>query len=168
MKSVAVLLAIIALTLVTSCSSSGGPSSIITPVLAQSGYSNASIAGTYSISLTTPWGTGAGGGIGSSEDIGSFTADGAGKITAGTLTERSMYETCTSTFTGTYTLQSTATGIATLIVTSTLASGSGTCNAKGTIPFTINAGQSGASLLFHESDTTSTSVAMFSGIAVKQ
>jgi hypothetical protein len=165
MKFAAAFAASICLVLITSCGSSGsGSTSVVTTVQAQSGYSNASITGTYSLSLATPYG-GLGGGIGSSEAIGSFTADGAGNISAGTLTERGVEPTaCNSTFTGTYSLQSTASGTATLAVTSKLTSGPGTCNAKGTLLFSIYAGQSGGSLLFNESD----GVLLFSGNAIKQ
>jgi len=162
MKFAAALAAAISLALLTSCGSSGG-TSIIQPVQAQSGYSNASITGTYSLSLASPYNSGQGSGF--TDGTGSFVADGAGNITSGTLTEHyAGAEVCTLTFTGTYSLQSNASGTATLNEKATLVSGTGPCRANQALPFWISAGQQGASILLGESD----GVNLLSGAAVKQ
>jgi hypothetical protein len=162
MKLAAALAALTSLALTTGCGNSGGLSNIVTPVQAQTGYSIASITGTYSLSLASPTNNS---GNGFAEAIGSFTADGAGKISSGTLVERFGGATavCTLAFPGTYSLQSNASGTATLTVTSTLTSGSGGCP-NATLTFNIYAGQSGASLLFNETDSSG----LFSGNATKQ
>jgi hypothetical protein len=162
MKFAAVLTATIGVALLTSCGSSGG-TSLIPPVIAQSGYSNASLTGTYSLFLASTINDN--NAMGYSEDIGAFIADGAGNLTSGTLAERfAGTAVCTLTFTVTYSLQSTASGAATLVTKSTLTSGTGTCRPNETLTFSIFAGQSGASLLFNESDGTG----LLAGSATKQ
>lgn len=161
-KFAAALAATIGLALLTSCGSSGG-TSIIPPVIAQSGYSNASITGTYSLSLASPFNPA--GGDGFAEGIGSFVADGAGNITSGTLMEHfAGSEVCSWTFTGTYSLQSNASGTASIIEKPTVVSGTSSCGANQTLPFWISAGQQGASFLLGESDGNS----LLSGSAIKQ
>lgn len=165
MKFAIVVISTISLALLTACgtSASSGGSSIVPPVQAQSTYSNASISGTYSLNLSSTYNSGQGSGY--TADIGSFTADGAGNITAGTLMEHyAGTEVCSLSFTGTYTLQSNASGTATLTEKATLVNGAGPCRANLSIPFTIAAGQQGASLLLSESD----GIGLLSGIAVKQ
>jgi hypothetical protein len=158
MKLTATVAVSFSLALLTSCGSSsyGGSSSIIPPVGAQSGYSNASISGTYSVSLaapntqyingTTPGDTAWAG------FNGSLTADGNGNISSGALTEHfgGSASTCALTISGTYTLSSTAGGTATLnVVTS---NPSGPCFLNGTLKFSVQAGQQGESLFLVESD----------------
>ena len=90
MKIVGVVAAFLSLGLLTSCGSSNSGSSIVPPVQAQSGYSTASISGTYSVLFRQYFGG----------YIGSFKADGSGNITAGTLTWTNYgnpYYTCTLT-----------------------------------------------------------------------
>jgi hypothetical protein len=135
----------------------------VPPVYAQTGYSNTSITGTYSILLSVgAQGTAAG----------SFKADGNGNITAGTLKIVNYSSTCTVGFTGTYSLSSDASGTASL--TSTLSSGSSSClgdwnQLSPTGTFSIQAGGSGASLLFATSAVPASSGSvMLSGSAVKQ
>jgi hypothetical protein len=148
------------------CSGSGGGiSSVITPppVSAQTtySYSNASLNGTYSVNLA--------GVNGKSEEvssfIGSFKADGAGNLSAGTLTQYGIDESvsgsCSLTFTGTYSVQNTAVGAATITVSS---SGTNGCTLSGPIVFVTQAGLQGQSLHFVESD----GVGLVSGTATKQ
>jgi hypothetical protein len=149
MKTPVAVAALFSLALLTSCGSSGGGStSIIPPVQAQSGYSTASISGTYSV-LFHQYIFGA--------YIGSFKADGNGNITSGTLTWSNFGTTpytCTGiTFSGTYNLQSTAIGTASLTLTGPNVNSSCTSpSAQTSGSFIIQAGSDGASLLLLESD----------------
>lgn len=98
----------LSLLLLASCSS-GGPSSsgsVVPPVQAAT-YSNTSIMGTYSVMFIQGNGNG-------SDAIGSFSADGSGHITAGTIVFSDIGSTCTGTFTGTYTVSGSASGAASL------------------------------------------------------
>jgi hypothetical protein len=140
------------------CGSSGsGSSSIVNPppVQAQSGYSNSSITGTYSIVLSR----------GDAEsDIGSFKADGNGNISSGTLSviQGVGFPICTVSFTGTYSLQSTASGTANI---NTQPSNTSACAGltSQSVSFVLQAAQSGDSVLFAANTT-----AMYSGSASKQ
>lgn len=107
MKFVAMVSASLSLVFLASCSggSSVGSNNIVPPVQASS-YSNASFMGMYSAMFLGP-GEGA-------NAIGSFSADGNGHITAGAITFSDIGSTCTGTFTGTYSVQSNATGTASL------------------------------------------------------
>jgi hypothetical protein len=147
MKFAAVFAAAITLTLITSCGSSGGGStSIVPPVQAQSGYSDASITGTYSFILNQS---------GDYSALGTFSANGSGTITSGTVTITNAgtpAPSCSGTLTGNYSLLSSATGTASLTFTIT----SGASNCTGLFPaswltFNIEAGSSGASLLLASS-----------------
>ena len=143
MKFVAVLAATISLALLTSCGSSGS-TSIIPPVQAQSGYSNASITGTYSAIFIT--------GATGANAVGSFIADGNGHITSGTLVFSDINSTCTGTLTGTYSLSSSASGTASLtFVVPSCAS----FNYSKTDNYIIQAGSSGASLFAQALSPTS-------------
>jgi len=146
------------------CSHGSNGTSIIPPVQAQAGYSNSSISGTYSIGLASPYNNPDG--LGYTEAIGTLSADGNGNITGGSLTERGAGDTtvCTIAITGTYSLQSTAAGTATVTIKSTLTSGAGPCRPNRSIAFAIAAGQQGETLIFSETDGT----ALLSGTAVKQ
>ncbi|MGA8090646.1 MAG: hypothetical protein WCA10_25450 [Terracidiphilus sp.] len=152
------LLALVSLVSLVGCGSSGGGSSVVNPppVQAQSGYSNSSINGTYSIMLSR----------GDAEsDIGSFKADGNGKITNGTLTviQGIPGQNCPLTFTGSYSLQSTAAGTGTITTQPSTAPACANL-ASRTLNFTIQAAQSGDTILIAESDD----VLMYSGSASKQ
>jgi hypothetical protein len=108
MKFAAVLAATISLALLTSCGSSGGSS--VTPVQAATGYSNASVSGTYAFVNSAKF------------MIGTITANGNGNITSGTVnvltsSAPTVTPSCTISVTGTYTVQSSGAGTATLIVT---------------------------------------------------
>ena len=162
-KSAVVLFGVICLVVISGCS--GGGSSIITvpPVSAQTGYSNASITGTYSLVLEHgSQGTG----------TGFFVADGNGNITSGTMSI--VPGPCNASISGTYNLSSTASGTA--AITATQITGPTGClgnffqAVSGAWPFNIQAGASGASLLFGTSTLPAgVSGSVFvSGSAVKQ
>jgi len=164
MKFLAVPVATLCLAFLTSCGSSGGSSSVIPPVSAQSTYSAASISGTYSIVLN---------GFGeNSASLGTVKADGGGNFTSGSLTQygntANPTAVCTETFTGTYSIQSNASGTATINLTTTYTSGitpSDVCFQSGTYTYGIQAAQQGASFLFVQSGTTG---GTSSGTAAKQ
>jgi hypothetical protein len=100
--------------------------------------------------------------------IGSFKADGKGKITAGTFHQYWWPKgSCTGTFTGTYSMGTNAAGIVTLNLSSTEKD----CGADpqwhelGEFQFRIQLGQQGQTMLLVESDS---STAHLIGTAVKQ
>ncbi len=158
MKITAFLAAATMLAFATSCGSSGGGSTnIVPPVQAQSGYSDASITGTYSFLLNQS---------GDYSALGTFVANGSGSITSGTVTilNAGGPASCSASVTGSYSLSSNASGTATL----TFAVTSGASNCTGLFPaniltFNIEAGSSGASLLL-----ASTATGNLSGSATKQ
>lgn len=157
MKFEAVFASIISLAFLAGCGSSGVSTSVVTPVQAQTGYSNASITGTYSALLLT--------GANGSNAIGSFVADGNGHITSGTLIFSDISSTCTGTFTGTYSLQSNASGTASLtFVVPSCAS----YNYSTTDSFIIQAGSGGESLVAQPLFSTSKSSNGFRLVASKQ
>ncbi len=148
---------------------SGGGGSVISPnpVSAQTGYSNASVSGTYSLMLAHgSQGTG----------TGSFSADGNGNITNGTMTVVVGPATsCSVTFTGSYVLNSNASGTANFNATET--SGSTAClssflqgSSNGAWSFSMVAGSNGASLIFGTSSLPSgdSGSVFVSGSAIKQ
>ena len=141
----------------TGCGSSSSSSgSIFTPPPVQAAtYSNASITGTYAVNFT----------MGDSNGIftssGTFTADGNGNISSGTLTEYSLGGNCTTTFTGTYTIQSDGSGTASAITTP---GGASPCTASTTLQLVAQAAQQGQQLLLTESDGN----AIATGIAAKR
>lgn len=155
------LLGTIGLISLAGCSGGGGSIVSPSPVSAQTGYSNASISGTYSLLLSVG-SQGAG--------IGSFSADGNGKISAGTLKIVNYSSSCTVGFTGTYNLASNASGTAT--VTATETSGSSGCLGDWTQltsgSFNVQAGASGASMLFATATPPGGGAVMLSGSAIKQ
>ena len=120
MRFAAAFAATISLALLTSCGSSGGSTSIETPVQAATSYSNASVSGTYAFVTDLM--------------IGTLTADGNGNITSGTMTHiistamGTSTPNCTISVTGTYTVQSSGAGTATLVVA---AGGSNPCSSGG-------------------------------------
>jgi hypothetical protein len=156
MRFATVLTATIGLALLSGCGGSGG-ASIVPPVIAQSGYSNASITGTYSFLLNQS---------GNVAALGSFVANGAGAITSGTVTIGTGASSCSGTVAGNYSLSSTASGTASL--TFAISSGASNCTSNGwfaasSLAFNIEAGSSGASLLLASSSDPNVQ-----GTAVKQ
>jgi hypothetical protein len=146
-----------------SCSS--GSSSGIQTVQAQSGYSNASLTGTYSVSfMCQGCQISAGNTLNQSFAIGTIQLNGAGGITGGTLSVMpgfSLASTCVESVSGTYSLQSTALGVASLSLSST---GAG-CSATTTIPLSLTAAGQGTSILFQGTLFTEL---IYSGTAIKQ
>lgn len=98
------------------CSSGGGSSGMQT-VQAQSGYSNSSLSGTYSLTWWNFYSVL--NGISYYSAVGAITLNGAGAITGGTITTYNHTTVCPYTVSGTYNLQSTALGTATLNLIST-------------------------------------------------
>jgi hypothetical protein len=162
LRYIAVVIGGLMLTLLVSCGGSsgqsfGGPA----PVLAQSGFSNSTLYGTYGFSFAGALVTG--GAISYVGDgIGTIQFDGNGNITGGTDTEYTSSGSCILAFSGNYTVSSTGALQAT-ITSSTSSSG---CSG-----FTENFGgevdASGNTAVFAESDGSSTG-GFFSGTAVKQ
>jgi hypothetical protein len=160
MKRSYAILVLLSLLSLTSCSSGGGGGAgIVTPVQAQAGYSNSSVAGTYAFSIGADYG----------DLIGTFTADGSGNITGGTVTVvNSSGVTCTESVSGTYSIQSSGAGTTTWKVTG---SGASPCNV-GTVfglvnPSVLNleVAQQGSSLVAADNSAGSQS---FAFTAIKQ
>lgn len=107
----------------TGCSGSGsgtGSTSIIPPVMAQTGYSNASLNGTYSMSWWSFYGGNDPNNGGYYSAVGTIQFDGNGNINGGTITLSNPGNfTCAESVSGTYSLQSTALGSATINFAST-------------------------------------------------
>jgi hypothetical protein len=136
-------------------------------VLAQSGYSNSSLSGTYGVSVS-----GADNSIFFSQGrdysgVGTIQFDGDGKISGGTLTLITVLSSTTSTscpftLTGTYSIQSTGLGTATVNFSSTAFH----CAPSPSIRLNLAAAQQGASLLFSSSDGPK--LVVLSGTAIRQ
>ena len=111
-KKVAVLFCNAVFVCLIGCSGAnqGGQSSVVPPVQASSGYSNANVVGTYAYALT----------LTASEQTlyGTFTADGSGNITAGMMNVAAVSGNtppiqCAYTLTGSYQIQTDGSGSAT-------------------------------------------------------
>ena len=160
MKRVSLIFALASSLLVLNSCSAGGPSSPGT-VFAQQGYSTASVAGTYSITFYS-----SGGNLlfqqGSSipyAAIGDIQFSGAGSITSGTISLNG----CQYSLSGTYNIQSTALGTASLSLTPSSGTSSGACPTATTLPLSLAASQQGVSILFVASSGTP-----ITGTAIKQ
>jgi hypothetical protein len=158
------LLILISASLLLSLSACGsGSSSSTQTVFAQTAYSNASLTGTYSVTFSS-----FGSGISSSNvsyynAIGTIQLNGAGGITGGTLNFYfvSGVSPCIENVSGTYSLQSTALGTASLV----LSSSSNGCNATATLPLNVAAAGQGTSILLSGSTQTTE---ILTGVAIKQ
>lgn len=122
------------------------PSSPNTP---SSGYSAASLTGTYAFNLITAqpnYGTVM------NTALGTLVLDGNGNITSGTLTRAYQQGSapCSASASGTYTVQSSGSGTATLTLTST---GNTACTPSATFQFTLQAAQQGETILLQETDS---------------
>ncbi|HZY62953.1 MAG TPA: hypothetical protein VFE38_10530 [Edaphobacter sp.] len=114
MKKILALFSIAFLMIFSGCSGAksangGGGNSIIPPVQASPGYTNATIAGTYAYSFELE---------GSEQTLyGTFTSDGNGNLTSGIMNVAhytfSVPTQCAYTFTGTYSIKSDGTGSST-------------------------------------------------------
>ncbi len=157
------------LLVLTACSGSGsgagtGSTSIIPPVMAQTGYSNASLSGTYSVTFLSVYSL-------ENEVIatanpyysgtGTLKLDGAGNISGGTLNMYTSGATTPCVFTagGTYAIQSTALGIATV----KLSSGTTGCAPTNTWAVTLAVADGGNAIEFSRTDGN-----VLSGSAAKQ
>ncbi len=123
----------------TNCSggSSNSANSPPTTVLAQQAYSNSSLSGTYATTMFYDQSAGT---------IGTIQFDGNGNISGGTVTSNPPVNgtsTCQYSLKGSYSLQSTGVGMASLTITPSASS----CRSASTIPYTIAAGQQGQSLM---------------------
>jgi hypothetical protein len=148
----------------SSCSS--GSSSSTQTVFAQTAYSNASLTGTYSIEFYSSGGyLMFQGGTSQFDGIGTIIANGAGGLTGGTISINSGNDSCQYSVAGTYSIQSTALGTATLNLS--LTSKTGTCPSAPTLQLSLAAAQQGESILFAAS-TSATSGQSFAGTATKQ
>jgi hypothetical protein len=141
----------------TSCSSGTSPMAP-PPVLAQTGYTNASLSGTYSVSLVSPF---VPSGLPFFSGIGSIQLDGAGTVTGGTINIyfASATAPCVYSATGTYSVLSTALGTATLNLTSSTKN----CAPSDTWQLALAAADGGAAVQFVRTDGS-----VVSGSAVKQ
>lgn len=144
---------------------SSGTTSSTQTVFAQTAYSNASLDGTYSVSFMCQGCQISTGNMGNQIfAIGTIQLNGAGGIIGGTLSVMpgfSLASTCVESVSGTYSLQSTALGTATLSLSST----SSGCNATATLPLSLAAAGQGTSILFQGTAYTEL---LYSGIAIKQ
>jgi hypothetical protein len=143
--------------LLTSCSSGTSPMAP-PPVLAQTGYTNASLNGTYSVSLTSSF---VPSGLPFFSGIGSIQLNGAGSVIGGTINIYFSAATapCVYSSTGTYSLQSTALGTATLNLTSSTKN----CAPADTWQLALAAADGGVAVQFVRTDGS-----VLSGSAVKQ
>jgi hypothetical protein len=130
-------------------------------VLAQSGYSNASLNGTYSFHFVQPYHSS--GATESSETIGTISFDGAGKVSGGTATSyfAGTTQTCTVTLSGTYSVQSSAAGTGTVTSTPTASQPSGCSTSQSQLAFEV--AQGGNILEFAATDGN-----IYAGSAAKQ
>jgi hypothetical protein len=152
------LLCVMSPLLLSFCGCSSGSSTGMQTVQAQTGYSNASLSGTYSMSWWNFYAT-----ITNSPSyysaVGTMQFNGAGSITGGTITEYNPggpYP-CTYSLTGTYSLQSTALGTATI----NLSTSTKGCSAE-TWQLALAAGESGTAIEMARTDQIA------NGSAVKQ
>lgn len=114
MKKMFALFCITFLTVLSGCSgangTNGGGSSMIPPVQASTGYTNANVAGSYAYSFILE--------SGEQTLYGTFTSDGNGNLTSGIMnvahyTGGAVPTPCAYTFTGTYNIQSDGSGTST-------------------------------------------------------
>lgn len=131
---------------VAGCSSG---SSAPTTVHAQSGYSAASLSGTYAFELVQPFDKGGGP---FSAEIGTIGFDGSGNVNGGSLTIyfANSTQTCSYTLSGTYTVQTSGAGTAALTLTPAASQPSGCTVGTGQIALEVAA--SGDTVQFVGSD----------------
>ena len=147
---------------VSGCSSGG--LNAPTTVLAQSAYSAASLSGTYAFQTVTASDKNTPGLT--YEQIGTLTFDGSGNVTGGTSTAyfSGTAVTCTFTFSGTYTVQSSGAGTVAVTLTPTSASVSGGCTAgSSTSHLAVEVAGGGSTFEFADTDGN-----IFAGNAAKQ
>jgi hypothetical protein len=160
-KLITVVVATPLLLVLSACSSgsSGGQNS--GTVLAQSGYTNASLTGTYAFSIVAPFN----GGGPFYDEVGTITFDGNGHITGGSGTAyfTGTPSACTSTnLSGTYSVQTSGAGNGTL---SDTLSGTGCIGGLISLPIAFQVASSGTTIEF---GSAAGSTQIFAGSAVKQ
>jgi hypothetical protein len=146
----------------TACSSGTGTgsTSIIPPVMAQTAYSNASLNGTYSMSWWSFFGGNDPNNGGYYSAVGTLQFNGSGTITGGTITLSNPGNfTCVESVSGTYSLQSTALGTATINLASTTKG----CSATDVWQVSLAAGGDGTGI-----QMARTNQEIASGSAIKQ
>lgn len=136
--------------LVACSGGSGAPTAtIVPPVQAQSGYSNADVTGNYNFEL-------AGASIqinGAAVGHGTLDANGSGSFTSGTyaISVPGM-QTCSGTLAGSYTIPTSGLGTATLTATPDATSISNGCQIA-TLSFSLAPSLNGNTIAFSENDT---------------
>lgn len=165
MKKLFVVCVASPLILALSACSSGGSSSGGQTVFAQTAYSNSSLSGTYSVSwlnIESP-------NSGFYSGIGTLQFNGSGNITGGTLNfygtvpgseSSGSASSCVYAASGTYSIQNTALGTATL----NLSSSTTGCAASETWHISLAAADGGAAIQLARTDASTAA----SGNAVKQ
>ncbi len=162
MRKLLLLCASTALLLAINACSAGTNSGTSTGIVsAQTTYSNSSLSGTYSIEYLCTYCDTTGTGNGYNDGVGTLQLNGSGGITGGTLNVYNSYATkpCVYTATGTYAIQSTALGTASLSLTSSTTG----CTPTTSWQLALAAADSGAAIQFSRTDGY-----MASGSAIKQ
>jgi hypothetical protein len=160
-KLAAVFIASPLLLLLSGCSSGTSGSQGSGIVLAQSGYTNASLTGTYAFSIVAPYN----GGGAFYDEVGTIIFDGSGHITGGSGTAyfTGTPASCASTnLTGTYSVQTSGAGSGTL---SSTVSGTGCGGGLSSLPIVFQVAGSGATVEF---GSAAGSTQVFAGSAAKQ
>ncbi len=139
-----------------------GCSNTPSTVLAQSGYSTASLSGSYAFELVAAYDKNTPGLT--YEQIGTITLDGSGNVTGGNSTAyfSGTSSTCAFTLSGTYSVQTSGAGKASLTSSPATASQPAGCGAN-TVQLAIEVAGSGSTFMFAETDGD-----IFSGSAAKQ
>ena len=166
MKKLLLLCITSPLLLTLSACSAGSASGGNQTVLAQTTYSNASLSGTYSVVWTNVGSPEAGNLNAFYSGVGTLQLSGTGNITSGTVSfyrEAGAISTsavpCVYSVTGTYSIQSTALGTASL----SLSSSTSGCTATASWQIALAAADGGAAVQMSRADG-----AVASGSAVKQ
>lgn len=157
LKFLVVILATAVLAL-NGCSGGAGISYTPPTVLAQTTYSVASLNGTYSVQLVSPFSTS---GAAFYSGVGTLQLNGTGTVSGGTIDVYFSASTtpCVYSPSGTYSLQSTALGTASISLTSSTSG----CATTETWKMALAAGNSGTNFQFSSIDGN-----VISGTAVKQ
>ena len=159
-KQIALFVASSSLLILGACSS-GSSNQGTSIVLAQSGYTNASLTGTYAFSIVAPYN----GGGAFYDEVGTITFDGNGHITGGggTAYFGASSTSCASTnLTGTYSVQTSGAGSGTL---SSTVSGNGCSGGLSSLPILFQVAASGSTVEFGSAAGTTQ---IFAGSATKQ
>ena len=161
-KLVAVFVITPIMLVLNACSSGSSGNQSSSTVFAQSGYTNASLTGTYAFSIVAPY---SGGGA-FYDEVGTITFDGNGHITSGSGTAyfaaTPSVSCVSSNFNGTYSIQTSGAGSGTL---SSTVSGTGCSGGLSTLPIAFQVAASGATVEF---GSAAGGTQVFAGSATKQ